>query len=279
MHSLSANSPAIAAKSASHARRTFVFALFAAFVAGCSGLGIPDETVGWTAEKLYNEAKSELTANSWGKASKLYEKLEARYPYGLYAQQGQLELAYAYYRDNEPASALSATDLFIKLHPNHPSVDYAYYLKGLINFNDDLGLLGSLAAQDLTERDPKAARESFDSFKVLVQKFPESKYAKDSYLRMAYLVNALASSEVHIARYYLRRGAYVAAINRAQSALQNYPSAPANEEGLAIMIDAYGKLGEATLHDDAQRVLAQNFPKSKYIAGYLDRKQAWYKLW
>ena len=252
--------------------------MFAAVIAACSGLNA-DETVGWSAEKIYSEAKDEMNNSNWGKASKLLDKLVARYPYGQYAQQAQLELAYAYFKDNEPTSAIAASDQFIKMHPNHPNVDYAYYLKGLINFNDDLGLLGTLASQDLTERDPKAARESFDSFKVLVQKFPDSKYAADSFLRMNYLVNALASSDVHIARYYLRRGAYVAAVNRAQNALQNFPNAPVIEEALGIMIEAYGKLGEDVLRDDAKRVLALNFPKSRYLAGYNPPKAPWYKLW
>jgi outer membrane protein assembly factor BamD len=188
-------------------------------------------------------------------------------------------MAYAYYKDAEPAQATAACDQFIKLYPNHASVDYAYYLKGLINFNDDMGILGWVAAQDLSERDPKAAKESFDSFKVLVQKFPNSKYTKDALARMNYLVNTLASSEVHIARFYLRRGAFVAAVNRAQSALQNFPGAPATEEALAIMIDAYGKLGEKELRDDAHRVLALNFPQSRYLAGYNTVKPPWYKLW
>ncbi len=255
-----------------------LFAL-AALLSGCSGFGVPDDTVGWSAEKLYGQAKDEMRSGNWNKASKLFEKLEARFPYGLYAQQAQLELAYTYFKDREPASATAACDRFIKLHPNHPNVDYAYYLKGLITFNDDLGLLGAIGSQDLTERDPKAARESFDSFKVLVQKVPNSKYAPDAIARMKYLVNAMASSEVHIARFYLRRGAYVAAANRAQTALLNYADAPATEEALAIMIDAYGKMGMNDLRDDAKRVLNQNFPKSKWLAGYTEPSKPWYRLW
>src|SRR6185369_2527857 len=166
----------------------------------------------------YSEAKSNLNEGNYEKAIKLYEKLEARYPYGRYAQQAQLEIAYAYYKDKDVASALAAADRFIKLHPGHPNVDYAYYLKGLANFNDDLGVLGNMAekftGQDMTERDPKAARESFDAFRDLVTRFPESKYRADSMERMNYLVNSLASHEVHVARYYMKRGAYVAAANR-----------------------------------------------------------------
>lgn len=279
MHSLAAKSPALAANSIrGRVRAAWFLLFFSAMFAGCSGF-VTDETVGWSAEKLYNEAMDEMSSSNWNKAGKLFEKLEARYPYGTYAQQGQLELAYAYYKDTEPAQALSACDQFIKVYPNHPNVDYAYYLKGLVNFNDDLGIFGNLVAQDVTERDSKAARESFDSFKVLVQKFPDSRYSKDATARMNYLVNALASNSVHIARFYLRRGAYVAAVNRTQYSMLNYPDAPANEEGLAIMVEAYGKLGEKQLRDDAQRVLALNFPKSRYLAGYTAPKLPWYRLW
>jgi outer membrane protein assembly factor BamD len=264
-------------------RPVFVFALlavlFAGSLSGCSGFGVPDETVGWSAEKIYNEAKDEMGSGNWNKASKMLEKLEARFPYGLYAQQGQLDLAYSYFKDQEPTSAIAACDRFIKLHPNHPSVDYAYYLKGLVTFNDDLGLLGAVGSQDLTERDPKAARESFDSFQVRVQKFPNSRYTPDATARMKYLVNALASSEVHIARFYLRRGAYLAAANRAQTALKDYAEAPATEEGLAIMIAAYDKLGMTDLRDDAQRVLSMNFPKSRWLVGYTEPRRSWYRLW
>ena len=156
-----------------------------ALIAACGLLpGEYDETKGWSAEKLYVEAKDLLDHGTYEQAIKYYEKLEARYPYGRYAQQAQLEIAYAYYKDKEPTQAVAAADRFIKLHPSHPNVDYAYYLKGLANFNDDLGWFGSLSGQDPSERDPKAAREAFDSFKDLVTRFPESKYAADSVSRI-----------------------------------------------------------------------------------------------
>jgi outer membrane protein assembly factor BamD len=278
MHSLAANWLAIAETPVFGRLRTVIYLILALALASCSSWNA-DETLSWSADKLHSEAKDQMDSTNWTKATKLLEKLVSRYPYGTYAQQAQLELAYSYYKDNEPVQAIAACDQFIKVYPNHPNVDYAYYLKGLINFNDDLGFFGSLVAQDITERDSKAARESFDSFKVLVQKFPDSKYTKDAIARMNYLVNALASSNVHIARFYLRRGAFVAAVNRAQTALQNYPGAPANEEGLAIMVDAYDKLGETELRDDARRVLELNFPKSRYLAGYAEKKLPWYRLW
>lgn len=238
-----------------------------------------DETAGWSANKLYAEAKNAMGEGAYDKAVKYFEKLEARYPYGRYAQQSQLEVAYAYYKQEEKASAIAACDRFIRLHPNHPNVDYAYYLKGLVNFNEDLGLLGHVSLQDLTERDPKAAAESFEAFKALVNKFPDSKYAQDATQRMAYLVNALASHEVHVAEYYMRRGAYVAAANRAQAALKTYPAAPANEEALFILVKAYDALNMADLRDDAERVMKKNFPNSEYYKRGLNKDVPWWKLW
>ena len=254
--------------------------LAALLVAGCGIFGGKevDHTKDWSVSKLYSEARSNLMERNYADAIKLYEKLEARYPYGRYAQQAQLEIAYAHFKDNEPALAIAAADRFIKLHPNHPNVDYAYYVKGLANFNDDLGLMHIISRQDLTERDPKAAREAFESFKDLVQRFPQSRYAEDAQKRMAYLVNALASNEVHVARYYLQRGAYVAAANRAQSALVTYPQAPANEEGLLIMVKAYDAMGLNDLRDDAERVMKKNFPDSRYLSGSVNKKP-WWVIW
>ncbi len=238
-----------------------------------------DETKGWSAQKLYSEAKNEMGDGNYSKAIKYFETLEARYPYGRYAQQSQLEVAYAYFKDNEPVSAIAACDRFIKLHPNHPNVDYAYYLKGLANFNEDLGLLGAIADQDLSERDPKAAKDSFEAFRELATRFPDSKYAPDAVARMKYLVNTLASYEVHVARYYARRGAHVAAVSRAQVALQQYPQAPATEEALVIMVKSYDALGLNELSDDARRVLTQNYPNSKYLGSITRAAKPWWRLW
>ena len=240
-------------------------------MAACSFIDKHDPTAGYSAEKLYREAKEALDGGQYDLAIKRYETLESRFPYGRYSQQGQLEIAYAYYKQSEQASAVAATERFMKLHPNHPNVDYAYYLKGLVYFNEDLGLLGKVSRQDRTERDPKAARESFDAFKELVQRFPESKYTPDALARMKYLVNALASHEVHVARYYMKRGAYVAASNRAQYALRNYPQAPAQEEALLIMIQVYDVLGMAELRNDAERVLRKNFPDSAQLKSLLSQ--------
>lgn len=243
-------------------------ALFILLLAACSFTDKYDPAT-WSAAKLYREAKEALDSGSYDLAIKHYETLEARFPYGRYSQQAQLEVAYAYYKQNETASAVAATDRFIKLHPNHVNVDYAHYLKGLVYFNDDQGLLGRLSGQDRTERDPKAVRESFDAFKDLVQRFPESKYTSDARARMRYLVNALAFHEVHVARYYMKRGAYVAAANRAQYALKNYPEAPAQEEALLIMVRAYDALDMPELRDDAQRILRRNFPANAHLKNTL----------
>ena len=261
-----------------------LFTLFAlTALLGLGGCGLlpeeTDETAGWSAGRLYSAAKDAQVDGSWETAAKMLEKLEARYPYGRFAQQAQLELAYVYWKSGEPASALAAADRFIKLHPNHPAVDYAYYLKGLINFNEDLGLIGHLSNQDLSERDPKAAREAFDDFKELTTRFPNSKYTPDAIQRMNYLVNALASLEVHVARYYFKRGAYVAAANRAQFAVQTYPQAPAIEEAMFILVAAYEKLNLSDLRDDAARVLQKNFPNSRFHTDGFDPKRPWWQLW
>src|SRR5438105_14092179 len=206
--------------------RSLLAALAAVLVAasvGCSSLSSQDETIGWSAQRLYGEAKDAMASRNWQKAIKLLEKLEARYPYGRYAQQAQLEIAYANWKDSERASAIAAADRFIKLYPNHPSVDYAWYLKGLINFNELQGVLSWLTTPDMSDRDPKASREAFLAFKEVVVRFPDSRYAPDAGARMRYLVNSLAANEVHVARYYIKRGAYVAAANRAQYAIEHYP--------------------------------------------------------
>ncbi len=256
--------------------------MFGVFLASCGLLGgeEEDETRGWSAQKIYAEAKDELTRGNYEQAVKYYERLESRYPYGRFAQQAQIEVAYAHFKDQEPAKAVAAADRFIKLHPNHPNVDYAYYLKGLVSFNDDLGWTGYFTGQDLSERDPKAARDAFDAFRELATRFPESRYTPDAVARMNYLLNALASHEVHVARYYMRRSAYIAAANRAQYALKTYPQAPANEEGLVILVKAYDALGMKDLRDDAERVLMKNFPNSPYLKGDPRKDGApWWQIW
>ncbi|HEX8009931.1 MAG TPA: outer membrane protein assembly factor BamD [Casimicrobiaceae bacterium] len=257
--------------------RAVVAIAFAASIAACNLLPeVKDETAGWSAERLYQEAHDMLATGNYTRAVKLFDTLEGRYPYGRYAQQAILEGAYANYRAGETATAIAATDRFIRTYPNHPNVDYAYYLKGLVNFREDQGLFGYIVEQDLSERDPKMTKESFAAFKELVTLFPNSKYAADSIVRMRYLTNALSSYEVQVATYYYRRGAYLAAANRAQASLTNYPQTPANEDALIILVKSYDQLGMTQLRDDAQRVLKQTFPNGKYFTA---SATPWWNFW
>jgi outer membrane protein assembly factor BamD len=252
-----------------------------ALLSGCGAFGDRlDQQKNWTVEQYYRYAKEELDSGNYGAAVRAYEALEARYPFGRYAQQAQLDIAYAYYRDNETAQAVAATDRFMKLHPNHQFVDYALYIKGLSYFKPDLGMFGELLNLDASERDPKALRESFEVFKDLVVRFPESRYAEDARSRMAYLVNSLAKHDVSVAKYYLNRGAYLAAVTRSQNVMQRYPQAPVNEEALVVTIQAYELMGKKELAEDTKRVLLKNFPKNNMVAtSGLNQQKAWWKLW
>jgi len=256
----------------------FLVALVAALiVAGCSWLPeVKDETASWSAEKLYDEAHGAMVSGNYTRAVKLFDTLEGRFPYGRHAQQAILEGAYSNYRQNETAAAVAACDRFIRTYPNSTNVEYAYYLKGLVNFREDQGLFGYVVEQDLSERDPKMTRESFGAFKELVTKYPNSRYAADSIDRMHYLTNALGMYEVHVAQYYYNRGAYVAAVNRASTTVTNYPQTPANEQALIVMAQGYDKLNMPILRDDARRVLKQNFPNSAYFRG---SEKPWWKFW
>ncbi len=263
--------------------RRSVLALLAAaalLLAGCGGTQeAPDETAGWSVEQLYGEARRALNTRDWARALKLLEKLEARFPYGRYAQQAQLDIAYAHWKFEEPAAAIAAINRFIRLYPNHQALDYAYYLKGRINFIEEQGLFAFLSDPDLAERDPRAAREAFAAFREVVTRFPDSKYAEDSAARMRFLVNVLARHEVHVARYYMKRGAYLAAVNRAQAAVTNFRQTPAVEEALFIMVRAYDALGMQDLRADAERVMRRNFPDSPYFKGPVKRDVAWWRIW
>jgi outer membrane protein assembly factor BamD len=233
-------------------------------VVGCSG--IPnDQTTGWSLEKLYSEAKDEMSNGGFTKAIGYYEKLETRAVGTPFAQQAQIEKAYAQYKSGENAQALVTLDRFMRLHPASTLVDYALFLRGLVNFNDDLGFMSGFTGQNLTERDQKAAKESYATFNELATRFPNSKYSADARARMAYILNTLASYELHVARYYAKRGAHLAAANRAQTAITDYPTSPAIEEALEILIRSYEALGMSQLKDDAKRVMGLNFPTNKLL--------------
>lgn len=209
-------------------------------------------------EVMYDEAMKEMADHGYEKSAKILESLLSKYPYGPYAQQAQMELAYAYYKHNEPDAALAAVDRFIKQYPTSQHIDYILYLKGVINFNSDLSMFSSWVSRDLAEHDTQNVQDSFDAFKELVTRFPGSMYSSDARLRMQYLANTLARHNLVVARYYMRRKAYVAALNRATTVLNDFPQTPQNLEALALMVQAYDALGLTKLRDDAQRVLDLN---------------------
>ena len=253
--------------------------LAAGLLAGCSSTP-EDKTAGWTTDRIYSEARDELNSGGYDAAVPLLEKLEGRAAGTPLAQQAQLDKAYAQYKGGEKAQALATLERFMKLHPTSPAIDYALYLKGLVNFNDNLGMFSWVSRQDLSERDQKAAKDSYESFRELATRFPDSRYSADARQRMTYIVNSLAQYEVHVARYYYQRGAYVAAINRAQLAISEYDAVPAQEEALYILVQSYDALGMAQLRDDTRRVLEKNFPQSSYLThGFKGQSSPWWKFW
>ncbi|UHD18048.1 outer membrane protein assembly factor BamD [Thiocapsa bogorovii] len=241
--------------------------VLAVALAGCGVFGKEiDLTENWSAARLYAEASSELDSNNYAKAIEYYEKLEARYPFGRYAMQSQLDIAYTHYRADQPEAAIAAADRFIKLYPQNPYVDYAYYLKGLVNYNRSVGFLDRYVPVDASQRDPGSALDAFVDFSVLVERFPDSRYAEDARQRMLYLRNNLAKHEVNVARYYMRRGAYLAAANRANYVIERFQRTSAVESALVVLIDAYTALGKKELAADAKRVLDLNREAGRFIS-------------
>jgi outer membrane protein assembly factor BamD len=248
----------------------------AAALAAC-GATQAEKDAATPVEKLYADAMEDVDSASYDRAIKSLDRIEGKAAGSILAQQAQLELAYLYWKTADKVQALATIDRFIKLHPSSPALDYALYLRGVINFNDDIGFLGNLAGQDLSERDQAAARESYQSFKQLSEQFPDSKYTADARLRMDFTVNMLAEYEVHVANYYIRHSAYVAAANRAKESVLEFPQTASTPEALAIMVTAYDKLGLTVLRDDAQRVLDKNFPNSSFSEA--NKNKAWWKFW
>jgi len=248
-------------------------------MSGCATKEV-DPTAGMSPEKIYADAKEDASMGAYDKAIKLFDKVEGRAAGTPLAQQAQIDKAFAHYKNQEPAQAIATLDRFIKLNPASPALDYALYLKGLVSFNDDLGVFSKITQQDLSERDQKAAKESFDAFKELLTRFPESKYVPDAQLRMGYIINSLAQYEVHVAQYYFNRGAFLAAVNRTQQVLADYPGAPANEDALFVLMKSYEALDLKQLRDDTRRILEKTFPKSEYLTlGYKKKNSPWWKLW
>jgi outer membrane protein assembly factor BamD len=248
-------------------------------LAGC-GTAPKDESAPGTAERLYKEAREDMESGANERAIKTLERVEGLAAGSLLSQQALLDMAYLNWRSGERTTALSVVDRFIKLNPSSPAFDYALYLRGVINFNGDLGLLSGMFGQNLSERDQRAARDAYQSFKQLVDQFPNSRYAPDARQRMNFIISSLAAYEVHVASYYFRRGAYLAAANRAQQAVAEFQSSPAIEEALYIMVQSYDKLQLTALRDDADRVLRKNFPDSAFLDGKLAaRAKPWWKFW
>ncbi|MFT7722096.1 MAG: outer membrane protein assembly factor BamD [Roseateles sp.] len=248
-------------------------------LSGCGSTAKEDPNSQAALDKLYADAKDDLSSGSYDRAIKSLERIEGRAAGTTMGQQATLDVAWAYYKTNERAQAIATLDRFIKLNPSSPAMDYALYMKGLVNFNEDLGLFGRLANQDVSERDQQASREALLAFRQLVEQFPESRYAAEAVTRINFITNTLAAYEIHVARYYYNRKAYVAAANRAQSAVAEFQHAPGIEEALFIMGESYDKLGLTQLRDDARRVLDKNFPGSQYASGGSKRTKPWWQLW
>lgn len=236
-------------------------------LSACGSLGSApgDPSLSWPPEKLYAEAREELSSGRFDEALKQLALLESRFPYGAWAEQAQLDTAYAHYRGGDRTQALVAIERFLRLNPASSAVDYALYLKGLINFDDERGLISRLGRQDLSERDAAATRAAYEAFRELVDRFPKSKYAEEALFRMRYLVNTIAAGEVHIARFYFQRGAYVATVNRSKEVIRLYQDTPAVEEALSLLMRSYEQLGLEALRADTERVLRQTYPESRYL--------------
>ncbi|NLY26074.1 MAG: outer membrane protein assembly factor BamD [Alcaligenaceae bacterium] len=246
-------------------------AVLALAACGTTSETVQDKTAGWTAERLYEDAKAEMSAGNWTQARSRLEAVEARYPFGGFAQQALIDQAYVNWKDSEPEQALAAIDRFQQQYPNHPGTDYMLFLKGMVTFTPPSANFTDITRQDPSERDPKGLRESYEAFNELITRYPDSRYANDARQRMTWLVNTIAQNEVHVAQYYYERGAYVAAVNRAQTVVTDFQGVPAAEKALYIMYLSYEKLGLTDLRDSTKRVLDQNYPNTSYYQTGLEK--------
>jgi len=254
--------------------------LVALWLGGCGLLPEQvDKTKGWSAQRLYAEATEQLNEGNYDKAVEYYQKLESRFPFGKYATQAQLNTAYAHYKNGEHEAALAAIERFERLHPDHPAMAYALYLKGLVNFTRNMGFFSRFLPTDNSQRDPGSVQDAYNDFAEVVRRFPDSEYAEDAKLRMLYLRNMLARHELHVARYYLDRGANLAAANRAQYVVQHYQYTPSVKDALIIMIIAYERMGEEELYRDALRVLAYNEKRGNFPTLKKTDKTLSEKIW
>jgi len=239
-------------------RRVLPFAVL--LLTACASVDTNEGSSGLSDTALYQKARTALDDDNFPMAIEFYEKLELEHPFSARTRQGQIDIIYAYYRDNEPDSAIAAANRFIKLYPRHQQVDYAYYLRALTNFSRTSGTIDRMLDRDPSVRDPSLARQSFMDFAELLERFPNSRYASDAVQRMVYLRNYLARHELHVARYYMKLNAYVAAANRAKTIIENYPQSPDVSEALGIMANAYQQLGLDDLASQTRRVLELNPP-------------------
>jgi len=239
-----------------------ILLLLVLLLGGCAFFDNKDDDPArnWTVDRLYEEAKAALNSRYYSRAVEYYEFLETRFPFGVYGQQSLLDLAYVYYKTEDYDASIAAADRFVRLYPQNPHVDYAYYLRGLVNFNRGKGITERFLPIDLSQRDTDSAGQAFQDFSDLIRRYPESRYIEDAQKRMVYLRNLLAAHEVHVADYYVRRGAYVAAANRASYVVENYSRTPAVADALALMARVYKILEMDGLSADALRVLEMNYP-------------------
>ncbi len=252
--------------------------LFSVLLSACGNKETVDE-IGQPAGELYSQAKKSMDGENYAKSIALYKQLQIRYPFGRYTEQAQLELAYSYYKSGQPENALSTLDKFIRTYPAHPNIDYAYYLKGLVNYEANYGFLERLFPERARDRDQQGARQAFNDLNELLRRYPDSRYAPDARQRLIYLKNNLSAYEIEVAEYYLRRHAYIAAATRARYVVETYQNTPDTSMALQIMHKAYVGLEMPGLADDAMRVLALNFPDDPYISGHDDKKGFFSSLW
>lgn len=261
--------------------RTALIVLFVA-LAGCSLFNRGkkgDQADTLPVEQLYQRGVELLDGGNYDGAAQRFQRLISRFPFGPYTEQSQLNLAYVQYKSDKPDDAYSTVNRFIKTYPTHKHIDYAYYLRGLINFNRTSGFLERYVGQDMSKRDQAFQRQSFDDFSALVSRYPQSRYAADSRQRMVYLRNEMAQADLHIAFFYLKRNAYVAAANRAESIIETYPQTPQAGDALAIMVESYRKLGQDKLAEDAESVLKLNYPDHPLLRGdWPSYRSNWWKL-
>ena len=250
-------------------RVLFIYISLAVTINGCTYwnemMREVDTTKSLTPAQIYNDGKEFLNAGDFVNAIKYFEVLESRYPFGIYATQAMLDLAYAHYEYEDKDRTIIQCNRFIRLYPNHPNVDYAYYLRALANFEKSANVIARFLGADTSRYDVTSLRDSFDDFSLIINKFPGSKYVKDSRNRLLYLKNKMASNELYIAKYYRKRLAHVAAIERVKYMLENFGGTPSTEEGLVLLIDSYNDLGIYDLAYDSSRVLITNYPNYKIV--------------